>query len=270
MIKMILENFSLEKISLSGQCFRFKKLSENKYCVIAFGEYLEMEQYGNEVIFHCSEKQYHQIWYNYFDLDNDYSQYKQFVPSTDSYLTKAMSFGKGIVILNQDIWETILSFIISQQNNIKRIQYIIELLCQKYGDKKTAQNGTIYYTFPTVQSLQFVTEKELQNCNLGYRSKYIVKIVNDILQKKFDIDYLKSCNYVQCKIELMKLYGVGEKVADCVCLFGLHHLNAFPIDTHIKKVLQKHYAQGFPFALYAGYEGVMQQYLFYYDLYNKD
>ena len=229
-----------------------------------------MEQYGNEVIFHCSEKQYHQIWYNYFDLDNDYSQYKQFVPSTDSYLTKALSFGKGIVILNQDVWETILSFIISQQNNIKRIQYIIELLCQKYGDKKTAQNGTIYYTFPTVQSLQFVTEKELQNCNLGYRSKYIVKIVNDILQKKFDIDYLKSCNYVQCKIELMKLYGVGEKVADCVCLFGLHHLNAFPIDTHIKKVLQKHYAQGFPFALYAGYEGVMQQYLFYYDLYNKD
>ena len=78
-----------------------------------------------------------------------------------------------------------------------------------------------------MQSLQFVTEKELQNCNLGYRSKYIVKIVNDILQKKFDIDYLKNCNYVQCKIELMKLYGVGEKVADCVCLFGLHHLNAF-------------------------------------------
>ncbi len=96
-----------------------------------------MEQYENEVIFHCSEKQYHQIWYNYFDLDNDYSQYKQFVPSfTDSYLTKALSFGKGIVILNQDVWETILSFIISQQNNIKRIQYIIELLCQKYGDKK--------------------------------------------------------------------------------------------------------------------------------------
>ena len=144
-----------------------------------------MEQYENEVIFHCSEKQYHQIWYNYFDLDNDYSQYKQFVPSYRQLFNKSTVIWKRYCNIKSRCLgnNTFFYYFSTKQHQKNTIHYRI-IMPKIWRQKKTAQNGTIYYTFPTVQSLQFVTEKELQNCNLGYRSKYIVKIVNDILQKK--------------------------------------------------------------------------------------
>lgn len=270
MVKVISDNISIERICHSGQCFRFKKLEQHKYCIIAFEKYLEIEQKQNEITFYCNQQEYDTLWKNYFDMDTDYNAMINTVPETDVYLKKAVQYSKGITILKQDTWEMIISSIISQQNNIKRIQKIIELLCQKYGQKCITQSGIVYYCFPTIQQLSQATEQQLYECNLGYRSKYILKTTQDILQNSNMIQNLKNSNYDQCKKELLKLYGVGEKVADCICLFGLHHLQAFPVDTHIKKVLKTHYPQGFPFALYKGYEGVIQQYLFYYDLYNKD
>ena len=134
---------------------------------------------------------------------------------------------------------------------------------------KYTQQGIIYYTFPSIEYLAKATEQDLKHCNLGYRAKYILKTTNDLFQNPSIIENLKNMNYIESKKELMKLYGIGEKVADCICLFSLHHLNAFPIDTHIKSVLQSQYQNGFPFDLYAGYEGVIQQYIFYYDLYKN-
>ena len=269
MVKVKTDDFSLEKICLSGQCFRFRELEKGKYCVVAFGKYLEIEQYDKEIIFYCSEKEYYDIWKEYFDLDTDYKKYLNGVDITDEYLNQAIQFGKGIRILKQDVWEMIISFIVSQQNNIKRIQKIIELLCQKFGEMKYTQQGIIYYTFPSIEYLAKATEQDLKHCNLGYRAKYILKTTNDLFQNPSIIENLKNMNYTESKKELMKLYGIGEKVADCICLFSLHHLNAFPIDTHIKSVLQSQYQNGFPFDLYAGYEGVIQQYIFYYDLYKN-
>lgn len=269
MVKITSDIISIEKICHSGQCFRFQKLSESKYCVVAFGKYLEMEQKGQEITFYCTQKEYDDIWKNYFDMSTDYQSMINSVPETDIYLKKAIQFSKGITILNQDTWEMMISFIVSQQNNIKRIQKIIETLCQKYGEKRTTQD-IVYYCFPTPEQLSQATEQDLYDCNLGYRSKYIFKTVKDIVQNNNIIQNLKKSSYHDAKKELLKLYGVGEKVADCICLFGLHHLEAFPIDTHIKKVMKNHYPDGFPFALYKGYEGVIQQYLFYYDLYNKE
>lgn len=269
MIKVKVNCFSLKKICLSGQCFRFYELVKGKYCVVAFGQYLEIEQNDNEVIFYCSEKEYNDIWKEYFDLDTDYKKYLNSVDTTDEYLNKAIQFGEGIRILKQDVWEMIISFIVSQQNNIKRIQKIIELLCQNFGEMKYTQQGTAYYTFPSIECLSKVTEQDLKHCNLGYRAKYVLKTTNDLFQNPSIIENLKKMNYIESKKELMKLYGIGEKVADCICLFSLHHLNAFPIDTHIKSVLQSQYQYGFPFDLYAGYEGVIQQYIFYYDLYKN-
>lgn len=269
MVKVKAECFSLEKICLSGQCFRFRELAKGKYCVVAFGKYLEIEQNDKEVIFYCNEKEYNEIWKEYFDLNTDYKKYLNHIAITDEYLNQVIRFGEGIRILKQDIWEMIISFIVSQQNNIKRIQKIIELLSQRFGEIKYTQQGIVYYTFPSIECLANATEQDLKDCNLGYRAKYILKTANDLFQNQSIIKSLKNMNYTESKKELMKLYGVGEKVADCICLFSLHHLNAFPIDTHIKSVLQSQYQNGFPFDLYDGYAGVIQQYIFYYDL-NKN
>ena len=265
MIKTILHDFSIEKIAYSGQCFRCNELEKNKYSLIAFGKYLEIEQHGENVTFYCEEQDYQQIWYPYFDLGTDYKKWTNTIPDTDSYLTKAAEFGNGIRILRQECWEMIISFLISQQNNIKRIKKIIELLCQTYGEKRN-DNGMVYYTFPSIEALSQATEEELKNCNLGYRGKYIIQTTKDLFQTQ-KIEKIKQMCYNEAKKELLTLYGVGEKVADCICLFGLHHLEAFPIDTHIKKILEKQYKNGFPFSTYKSYQGVIQQYLFYYDLF---
>ena len=130
----------------------------------------------------------------------------------------------------------IVSFLISQQNNIKRIRGCIDTVCRKYGEEKRTDEGTLYYTFPTPEALSQVSEEEFRACGLGYRSRYLVKTAQ------------------------MAAGG------DCICLFALHHLDSFPVDTHIAKVMKEHYKEGFPFEEYKGFSGVLQQYVFYHDL----
>ena len=273
MIKVKAIDLSIQQISESGQCFRLNQIAENRYSLVALGRYLEIEQRGDELIFSCTEEDYNDVWLQYFDMESDYGQYRSMVPEQDDYLTKAAAFGSGIRILQQDVWEMLVSFIISQQNNIKRIRKCIEMLCERYGERKSFGDSlnagdTGYYTFPDVEALARASEEELRACNLGYRSRYIVGTSNSILKGDVDLDALKKMGYKQAKGELLKLSGVGEKVADCICLFGLHHMDAFPVDTHIRQAMDTHYPAGFPFERYAGYAGVMQQYIFYYDLKN--
>ena len=264
MVKVQKQSFSLKQICESGQCFRMRPLGEQKYSVVAWGKYLLLEESQREVIFYCSPEEYEAVWFDYFDMGTNYENFLQSIPQEDTYLKRAAAFGGGIRILKQEPWEMIASFIISQQNNIKRIKKSIELICQKFGEEKTFENN-VYYTFPSAKALAQAKEEELKDCNLGYRSKYILKTAQSIAKKEMDIEALKHMPYLQAKAELLKLYGVGEKVADCTCLFGLHCLEAFPVDTHIKRVLEQQYQNAFPFSLFAGYEGVIQQYLFYYD-----
>ena len=273
MIKVKTTDFSIQQISESGQCFRLNQIAENRYALVALGRYLEIEQRSGEVLFFCTQEEYNTVWRHYFDMENDYGSYRSAVPGEDTYLTQAAAFGSGIRILHQDVWEMLISFIISQQNNIKRIRKCIETVCERYGERKpfgySKNDGdTGYYTFPDVEVLARVSEEELRACNLGYRSRYIVGTSNSILKGEVDLDALKRMGYRQAKGELLKLSGVGEKVADCICLFGLHYMDAFPVDTHIRQVMDIHYPAGFPFERYAGYAGVMQQYIFYYDLKN--
>lgn len=270
MIKVNTYNFSVRQICESGQCFRLEEVTENNYITTAFGRYLELEQTDNETIFYCTVEEYETIWKQYFDLETDYTKFIESVSQEDVYLYRTVQFGSGIRILKQDIWEMIISFIISQQNNIKRIKKSIALLCEKFGEEKYSTNAKKYFAFPTIKALANTSLEELNECNLGYRSRYILNTANSILKKEIDLESLKQMNYMDSKKELMKLYGVGEKVADCVCLFALHHLEAFPVDTHIKKVLEKYYPKGFPFEKFAKYSGVIQQYIFYYDLKNKE
>ena len=266
MVTIKQENFSIEQICNSGQCFRMKEIGGGVYEVIAFGKYLEVTQKGDEITFSCTKEEFESIWRSYFDLDTCYGTWIESIDENDEYLRKASQFGNGIRILRQDVWEMIISFIISQQNNIKRIRKCIETICEKYGEQKVNDKGEIYYDFPTVEVLARVSEEELRNCNLGYRSKYIVKTSHAILNGEVDLERLKHMEFQDAKEELLKLTGIGVKVADCICLFGLHHLDGFPVDTHIKQVFEKQYAHGFPFEKYKGYAGVLQQYIFYYDL----
>lgn len=266
MVHMKIDNFNLGQICKSGQCFRMEEKSDGIYSIIAGAHYLEAKQEGNECFFYCDEEEFEQFWKNYFDLDGDYAGCIGMINADDEYLKNAAQFGSGIRILRQDLWEMIVSFLISQQNNIVRIRRCIKNICEKYGEKLTNLNGEEYFAFPMPEKLAGLAEDALMECNLGYRSKYVVRTANRVVNGDVDLSAICGLQYDKAREELLKLYGVGEKVADCICLFSLHHLNAFPVDTHIKQVLNSHYKTGFPKDCYNGYEGVMQQYMFYYDL----
>lgn len=269
MIQITKENFDLSQICQSGQCFRMTKEKDNTYSVIAGERYLEVEQQGNICIFHCDESEFENFWKDYFDLDGDYKTYMAKVAAADFYLKDAVAFGSGIRILRQDLWEMIVSFLISQQNNIARIRKCIQALCKRYGDEKVNAKGKVYYTFPQPEILAGLAEDALMECGLGYRSKYVVRSAGSIASGEVNLDALRKMTYFEARAILLMLYGVGEKVADCICLFALHHLQAFPVDTHIKQALDGHYPQDFPNSLYEGYQGVIQQYIFYYELFGN-
>jgi N-glycosylase/DNA lyase len=239
---------------------------DSGYNLVAFGKYLEIHQDNENIIFDCTQEEYDSVWKNYFDMDTDYSAIIEGIDNNDGYLSSAAEYGSGIRILRQDLWEMIISFIVSQQNNIKRIRKCINLLCEKYGEKMVSESGVEYYAFPTPESLSKATIEELFGCNLGYRSRYIRETANAIYNKEIDLDALYELDYASARKKLLKLCGIGTKVADCICLFALHKTEAFPIDTHINKVLKEQYTEGFPFDKYGEYSGILQQYIFYYDL----
>lgn len=269
MLTIEMEHFDLAQICDSGQCFRMKKLDDNRFCVIAADMYTEITQEGSLITFHCPEEEFLCFWISYFDLDADYQKYADQINPRDKYLTAAAREGSGIRILRQDLWEMIVTFLISQQNNIPRIRRCIETLCQNYGEEKTSASGVVYHAFPSPGSLASASEVEFRACGLGYRAKYIYQTACDVAEGRVCLEPLYSMSFKKARTELMKLCGVGEKVADCICLFSLHHLDAFPVDTHIRQVLDMHYKRGFPNRRYKGMRGVMQQYIFYHELISK-
>lgn len=270
------KDFSLEQISRSGQCFRLNlcegRQAENgadTYSLVAGGHYLELSQRGKILTLSCGEAEWRKLWKNYFDWDTDYSAWKAAVDPEDGYLTAAVTFGGGIRILRQELWEMIISFIISQQNNIPRIKKSVESVCCRFGEERENFRGEIYYAFPGPERLAALSAEELAPCHLGYRNRYILETARMVAEGKVDLAALDKMDYDSAKSELMKLCGVGVKVAECICLFALHHVEAFPVDTHIQQMLAENYPEGFPFERYEGFAGVLQQYGFFYELYGK-
>lgn len=257
MIKIQIPDFSIEQIANSGQCFRINQLDgDNLWQVVAFGKILKIQQINtNEVIFHCSEEEYLDLWKNYFDLDRDYKKIKMLILNTgDPYLIKAVKYGYGLRILKQDIWEVIVSFVISQRNNISRIKRIIENLCMPYGVK-----------FPSPSILAKFSEKKFKTLGLGYRTKYLINIAHAVASGKFDVEYLKSLEYLEAIRYLKLLQGIGDKVANCIALFGLHKIEAFPIDVWIKRIIDRRYNGRFDLTPFFSYAGIIQQYMFFYE-----
>ena len=279
MIRKQIDYFNVAQIAGSGQCFRMvpeesggpagprTETESGWYRVISGEHFLRIRQENDIIEFDCPEAE-SGFWQRYFDLDTDYGAVIQGIPEKDRYLTEAARAGQGIRILRQDLWEMIVSFLISQQNNIPRIRRCIENLCRTYGKRKEAE-GFSFYTFPGPEVLAGLEEDALKPCNLGYRSKYVVRTARQIYEGGFSLEKLRDMEYEGARQELMKLFGVGEKVADCICLFALHHLAAFPVDTHIRQALAQHYPQGFPREKCRGREGIFQQYIFYYELHKE-
>ena len=266
MLTIEMDYFNLEQICKSGQCFRMEQVENDRYRVIAGDKYLELTQQNGIVNFFCPEEEFLFFWISYFDLDSSYEEYIKGINPRDKYLTESANMGRGIRILRQDLWEMIVSFLISQQNNIVRIRRCIENICRMFGEKKVTAEGIVYYAFPTPEALAKATEEQLKECNLGYRAKYVLSTARSVSEGEISLEKIAGMKYKAAKKELMKLYGTGEKVADCICLFGLHHLEAFPIDTHIRQAMDNHYKRGFPNRRYKNCRGVMQQYIFYREL----
>lgn len=268
-IKIIktIKDFDIAQIADSGQCFRLNRREDGSYSLIARGRYLEILQQEETITFSCDEDEFHDIWETYFDLMTDYGAFKARIESKDQYMQQACAYGKGIRILRQELWEMVITFIISQQNNIPRIKKCVESLCRAFGEKRTNFRNETYYTFPSPEALAGLVEEDLSSCSLGYRNKYIRKTADMVISGGYDLYRLYDLKYEDARRELLKLCGVGIKVAECICLFALHHIDAFPIDTHIQKVLDRHYPEGFPFEKYQGFAGILQQYAFYYDVF---
>ncbi len=273
MVRKQIDNFSLEQICLSGQCFRMKREDEGemtaKYSLIAGDKYLEIRQRGRECIFDCDEEAFESFWKEYFDLERDYGECIARINPGDKYLMNAAAFGSGIRILKQDLWEMIVTFLISQQNNIVRIRRCIQNICEAYGEEKRDDHGRVYYAFPRPEALAGLDEDALKGCNLGYRSKYVVRAARSVVSGEIDLEAVRRASYKKAREELLKLFGVGEKVADCICLFALHHLQAFPMDTHMIQAMNAHYKRGFPNRRYKDVRGIMQQYIFYFELFGE-
>lgn len=266
MVTKEIPNLSFAQICESGQCFRMEHTGENSFTVIAGDRLLDIRQEGETCFFDCEESEFEEFWKHYFDLDTCYGAYIGQIDPEDAYLAAAAKHGSGIRILRQDPWEMIVTFLISQQNNIHRIQRCIRNICESYGEKCHTAQGKPYAAFPRPEALAGLPEDALMACNLGYRSKYVVRTAKSVAAGEVNLDAILQMPYEKAREELLKLYGVGEKVADCICLFGFHHLQAFPIDTHIRQALDGHYPCGFAYEKYPGFQGVLQQYIFYYEL----
>ncbi|MCR5295167.1 MAG: hypothetical protein K6E30_08385 [Lachnospiraceae bacterium] len=266
MIVQITDDLDLKKIAESGQCFRWEMTGPGTFRIIAGKECLYISELGEgRYELSCPEEEYGSFWRNYFDLDEDYRGIRGRIdPEEDPFLWQAAEQEKGIRILRQDPFEMLITFIISQNRNIPSIRRSAELLAKACGEQRTDCRGIPYYAFPEPPQLAALSEETLLSCRLGYRWKYVQAAAQAVFRGDIEPERLARTDEDAAIKELTGLYGVGIKVASCVALFGLHHLNAFPIDVWMKRILEEQYPEGYPYEKYTPYNGVYQQYMFAY------
>jgi N-glycosylase/DNA lyase len=259
-------DFEPRHIFECGQCFRFSP-SGAGYAGVACGRVLHVEKTGDSVkLWPCGEEDYRAVWHGYFDMDTDYAALLDGLPD-DEYLQASVRFGRGLRVLRQPPFETLISFILSSNNNVGRIRGLIDRLCRAFGAPLT--DG--FYDFPDANALAAASPADIVALGAGYRAPYIVQ-ASRAVAGGFGLERLACLPYQTAKKELQKLPGVGPKVADCVLLFSLGHRCAFVQDVWIKRVLRDVYGvtgsgeadPGFLRARFGAQGGIVQQYLFHY------
>lgn len=272
------KSFKLKDIFECGQCFRWNEQEDGSYLGMFKENILNVTQKDNKIIFRgICKNNIKETVEEYFDLKRDYEKIKKTLIKTDTYMQKAIKSGEGIRILNQDLWETIISFIISANNNIPRIKKIIEKISEKYG-KELCYNGKKYYAFPTPEELKDVTISDFRNLGLGFRDVRLYETTKMIIEKQIDLEKLHLEKDTQnVREQLLTLAGVGPKVADCILLFStLKRFDVFPIDVWVRRVMNELYIHGIDETKvnkkeiesiakekFGDLEGIAQQYLFY-------
>ncbi len=255
-----LTHFDLEQTFCCGQCFRFDRF-DGGFKGIAYGKIIECRNIDDGVLLKgVSKSDFDNIWYDYFDFGTDYQAIIDSFP-TDAHLSTATSACGGIHILNQEPWEALCSFVVSQNNNIPRIKKIISTMCASFGE----QIGDGSYAFPTAKTLAGLKESDLDLLHCGYRAPYIIEAAKRYADGSINPDTIRAMSYQDAKKALLSVKGIGPKVADCALLFGFGFRQAFPIDTWVKKVMRERYGDRFDPSYFGAYAGVAQQYLFYYE-----
>ncbi len=263
-------SFSLHKTFDCGQAFRFDPCGdENTFSGVAFGKKITFSDKGEgklEII-GSTREEYEKIWKSYLSLDVDYDEIDRFIVDAmpcerdRNEMTAAVNSGHGIRILRQEPFETLISFIVSQNNNIPRIKKIISALCEKYGE-----NGA----FPTAKALVEAGEDGIFELKTGFRAGYIYDAARKVLDGEVVLDDVAACDdYDKCTEMLCSIKGVGPKVSSCVLLFGFNKTEAFPIDVWMKRSLENHYPNGFDVERLGKYAGIAQQYMFYHERWNN-
>ncbi len=256
------ETFNVKDTLECGQLFRYKKLTQDTYGVYSQDKYCEITQEATQVVVKTHHKEY---FWNFFDCDTDYNAKVERISAISPLMAQVVDYGKGIRILNQDLTEMIFCFIISANNNIKRIQLIVERLCEALGEK--TEHG---YAFPTVQKMAEQSVEFYAKLGAGYRDKYLLATAQKLLT--CDLEQLSNMASPLARKELLTFLGIGPKVADCILLFAMRRGDVFPVDTWLKKVYHQHFEQGhrdqdisaFFCNLFGDDAGLCQQYLFYF------
>ena len=278
--KYIIENqesFELKDIFECGQCFRWNENEDGTYTGVINKGVLTVEKQDKKIIFTgVLDGNIEEIVRFYFDLDRNYEEIKAQLSNIDKYLKTSVEYGKGIRILNQDLWETIISFIISANNNIPRIKGIIEKISKKYGTE-IEWNEKKYYTFPTHEQLSQATVEDLRALGTGFRDVRIYETTRKVLRGEVNLNEIVKKDTITARDELLTLSGVGPKVADCILLFStLKRFDVFPIDVWVRRVMNELYIKNedenkvskkeimkIAEQKFGAIQGLAQQYLFY-------
>ncbi|WP_028236501.1 DNA-3-methyladenine glycosylase 2 [Pseudobutyrivibrio sp. MD2005] len=268
--KLTAEEFNPEVIMNSGQVFRMKRETKGadgmpdtySACSGDNDVYFYLNKERDTWDFACEENQW-DFWQSYFDFATDYVAFNDKIrKSDDKFLKDALKDSFGMRILRQDLWEVFISYVISQNNNIPKIKKSIQVLCDRYSDG---------IHFPKAETLAYVPEAELMDGTaLGYRADYIIGISKQVLAGSLDIKNISEMSYESAMASLLKIKGIGPKVANCIMLYGFHFMESYPIDTWMKKIISEDYSGytkdeylSYVNEKYAGYQGYVQQLQFY-------
>ena len=252
-------DLDLEQTLDCGQSFRWTKQDDGSFSGVAFGKYVNISLDGTDMVIKNAAPEDEKIWREYFDLELDYGKIRGDISKLHPVLEEAARYAPGIRILRQEPYEALCTFIISQNNNIKRIKGIVARLCESFGDE--IDEGV--YTFPTAERLAELTPDDLAPLRAGFRNRYIIDSAKKVASGEVDLELCKTADYEAARAELMKITGVGVKVADCTLLFGMHRVEAFPVDVWMKRAMEKLFP-GMTANDFGEYAGIAQQYIFHY------
>ena len=267
-----IRDFNITHIFECGQCFRWNREDDGSYTGVVKNKVINVLQQENTVEFNNINTDDFDIIKNYFDFDTDYETIKNTL-NTDEIMAEAIKFGEGIRILNQEEWETMVSFMISANNRIPMIKKVIENLSVSFGDYIGNYRGKDYFSFPTAERLSAAPVERILECKAGFRAPRIKEAATRFLYEKDKIYNIKNMSYDEGLAYLKTYKGIGDKVANCILLFSMKHFDTFPVDVWVRRVMQTLYVsketkdadiRKFAENKFGKYSGFAQQYLFFY------